>query len=75
MNKTLPILVLLVLALAGCKHEYWTIVPDDGGRTVAVSEPTPEPQPTPEPEPTTEPQVEPPTPKQVIFILGIDGMD
>lgn len=70
MSKALPVFAALALMLFGCKHQYWTMVSPEEGETVAASETTPEPgikQP--------EPEVTPPTPKQVIYILGIDGMD
>ena len=79
MKYALPILMFLALAAFGCKHEYWTFVPGDEGETVAVvDKPEPEPE-VKEPEvkepEVKEPEVEPPTPKEIIFILGIDGMD
>ena len=75
MKKTAFVIALFGLVLFGCKHQYWTIIDSDEGETVAVVD---QPEPKPEvvqPEPESEPEVTPPTPKQIIFILGVDGMD
>ena len=68
MKKFIPTIALLSLLALGCKQQFWTFLPDAPDNTVAVSQPAnnqPEPEPTPEPE----------TPKHIIFVLGIDGMD
>lgn len=82
--------LLAAVAVSACKHQYWTIVPGNDADTVAVvdNEPGPvkpepaQPQPAqpepvkPEPnQPDPEPQPEPVAPKEIIFVLGIDGMD
>ena len=80
--------LLAAVAVSACKHQYWTIVPGNEADTVAVvdNEPVkPEPvQPEPvKPEPVTpepnqpdpKPVPEPVAPKEIIFVLGIDGMD
>jgi outer membrane biosynthesis protein TonB len=87
MKRLIPILLLSLIALAGCKSNQWTFSKSWGG---GESQPTSEPaKPEPAiPEPAkpaipTEPtkpvvevkpeQVE--APKDVIFVLGINGMD
>jgi hypothetical protein len=65
MKYLIAILALVTLAAAGCKHQYWTILGDTGAEPVIVAD-------TPEPE---QPKPEAQAPKEVIFILGIDGMD
>jgi hypothetical protein len=65
MKYASAILVLFALVFAGCKHQYWTILGDTGAEPVIVAD-------TPEPE---QPEPEAQAPKEVIFILGIDGMD
>lgn len=78
MKKLALVIAACGLFLFGCKHQYWTMVDSGGGQSVAVAETTPEPEvkdpEVAEPE-VKEPEVEPPTPKEIIFILGIDGMD
>ena len=81
------ILALLVVTLAlvsfGCKHEHWTLLPSQADDTVAVvdNEPAPQVENEPQPEQPVEPEQpaepEPPaeTAKEIIFILGVDGMD
>jgi len=70
------ILALLSITAFGCKHQYWTMVSSEEGETVAVVDQPENTEPEiKQPEPEPEPDVEPPTPKQIIFILGIDGMD
>jgi hypothetical protein len=59
MKHTL-LICALALAAAGCKYQYWTFVPSDPVM-VANTEP--------------EPDVEPQAPKEIIYVLGIDGMD
>ena len=75
MKRIAFIIALLGVAITGCQSQYWTFLPDAENDTVAVVD-----QPEPEPEPPViEPVEKPPepavTPKQVIFVLGIDGMD
>ncbi len=78
--------LLAAVAVSACKHQYWTIVPGNDADTVAVvdkpddTDPKPEPvkpEPVkPEPnQPDPEPEPEPVAPKEIIFVLGIDGMD
>jgi hypothetical protein len=63
MRYTLFFAALLALFTAGCKNQYWTFIPNEDPVMVANTEPEPE------------PDVEPQAPKQIIFVLGIDGMD
>jgi hypothetical protein len=79
MKRLAFILSLLSIAAFGCKQQFWTFLPQPEDETIAVSEPPkneptepPKIEPAPEPD---EPKVEPETPKQVILVLGIDGMD
>jgi hypothetical protein len=65
MRYTLFFAALLALFTAGCKNQYWTFIPNEDPVMVANTEPEPQP----------EPDVEPQAPKQIIFVLGIDGMD
>ncbi len=65
MRYTLFIVALLALFTAGCKYQYWTFIPNNDPVMVANTEPQPEPEPEPEPQ----------TPKEIIYVLGIDGMD
>jgi hypothetical protein len=80
MKRFAFILALLSIAAFGCKQQFWTFLPQQEDETIAVSEPPKEeprtgpPKIEPAPEPI-DPKVEPETPKQVILILGIDGMD
>lgn len=77
--KKFAILILLVLGLAGCKHEYWTITESPESEPIpAADQPAPQPDKPPEvkqPEPEPEPEPKPQPAKEVIFVLGIDGMD
>lgn len=72
--------VLAAVAVGACKHQYWTIVPGSEADTVAVVDKQPEPV-APEPakpepsQPDPKPVPEPIAPKEIIFVLGIDGMD
>lgn len=75
MKALIPLLAFAALLSFGCKHQYWTMVDSGGGETAAiVDQPLPEPEVT-DPQPEPEPEVEPQAPKQIIFILGINGMD
>jgi hypothetical protein len=77
MKKLACILVLFALAATGCKQQYW-IFNNTEPEVVAVVDTRPDaPQPeAPDPEPEPDkPVVEPETPKEVIYILGINGMD
>lgn len=75
MKRLAPILVLLLLAPA-CKESGWTFLSRGGGQA-DVHAPEPD-RARPEPEAPKEP-VKPPTEGQdtrdIIFVLGIDGMD
>ncbi|MBX3472767.1 MAG: hypothetical protein KF754_00080 [Planctomycetes bacterium] len=73
MKRLVPILVLLLLAAAGCQSSQWTWSKQWGGGQPAQVLPEHGPQPKPEPEP--KPEEQPQTPKDVIFVLGINGMD
>ncbi|MCC7509476.1 MAG: hypothetical protein IT464_08885 [Planctomycetes bacterium] len=64
------ILGMAVLVLAGCKSQYWVWAEKDEPIIAANNTPRVEPQPD-DPEPEPEPQA----PKEIIFVLGIDGMD
>ena len=76
MKKLALTIAVFGLFMLGCQHQYWTITESEESETVTVSETTPEPEvEQPEVEPEPEPEVEPPTPKEIIFILGVDGMD
>ena len=88
MKQLLFTLALLAAAMvSACKHQYWTFVPDNETDTVAVVDnesdnepvkPGPvQPEPVkPEPsQPEPKPEPEPVAPKEIIFVLGIDGMD
>jgi hypothetical protein len=72
MKKLAFILGLLSVATFGCKSQFWTFLPQPEAETVAVTD-------RPVEKPPEEPGEKPPepetTPKQVILILGIDGMD
>jgi len=71
--KNFAILLLLVLGLAGCKHQYWTITESPATEPVPVTDqPAPQPDKLPE---VKQPEPEPQPAKEVIFVLGIDGMD
>jgi hypothetical protein len=72
MTKLAFVLSLLSITAFGCKQQFWTFIPQPENETVAVvDKPTEKPVEKPDEKP-----VEPPeTPKQVILILGIDGMD
>lgn len=78
MKKFALMLALIALAAAGCKQQYW-IFNTTEPEVVSVVDTRPDaPQPeAPDPEqPDPEkPVVEPETPKEVIYILGINGMD
>lgn len=75
--------VLLLLATSACKETYWTFVSRGGGEIARADQPAnvppppvnpPAPEPAPaKPEPATPAQ--PVTPKDIIYVLGIDGMD
>lgn len=80
MKKLALILSLLSIAAFGCKQQCWTFIPQPEDETVAVTDkPTEKPVEKPPEEPVEKPiekPIETPeTPKQVILILGIDGMD
>ncbi|MBZ0137599.1 MAG: hypothetical protein K8I27_14630 [Planctomycetes bacterium] len=75
MRALVPILAIAALLVLGCKHQYWTMVSSDEGNTVAVADQPEVTEPAVDEPETTEPEVKPPTPKQIIFTLGIDGMD
>lgn len=78
MRRLLPILLLVLVASAGCKGTQWTFSKNWGGGQPASNAPQPEPKPEPKPEPAPDkpqPKPEPESPKDVIFVLGIDGMD
>ncbi len=72
--------IMLMLATSACKETYWTFLNRGGGEVARVNEPVvPEPQPVkPEPQPAKPepaPSPDPVTPKDIIYVLGIDGMD
>lgn len=77
--RKLAIFALAALALAGCKHQYWSITDSAGAEPIpATDQPEPQPDKPPEvtqPEAEPEPVPEPQPAKEVIFVLGIDGMD
>lgn len=83
MKRLVPFLLLILVAAAGCKSSQWTFSKDWGGGEPAPTQPKPEPaRPapvvTPQVEKTPEPEPQPvpaPAPKDVIFVLGINGMD
>lgn len=76
MKRLLPILLLLSFAAAGCKSSQWTFSKNWGGGQATPTDPRPDPAPRPQPEPAPPgPKPEPQTPKDVIFVLGINGMD
>jgi hypothetical protein len=72
MKRLLPILLLLGFAAIGCKQQFWTFIPQPEDETVAVVD---KPVEKPVEKPIEKPVETPETPKQVILILGIDGMD
>jgi hypothetical protein len=49
------------LVAAGCKNQYWTFIPNDEPLITANTDP--------------EPDTPAESPKEIIFVLGIDGMD
>lgn len=75
--KRLAIIAALAISLCGCKHQYWTITESPESEPIpAADQPAPQPEKPPEvqqPEPEAEPEPQPA--KEVIFVLGIDGMD
>jgi hypothetical protein len=72
MRTGLIVLLLGSLALLGCKREYWTI--GDWNEPPAIRQTT---KPEPHTEPKSEPEPETPAqpPKEIIYVLGVDGMD
>lgn len=77
--KRLAIVAVFALGLCGCKHQYWTITDSPETEPVAAADqPAPQSEKPPEvtqPEPEPGPAPEPQPAKQVLFVLGIDGMD
>ncbi|MBK8207421.1 MAG: hypothetical protein IPK87_11640 [Planctomycetes bacterium] len=74
MRTLTVILALATLVLAGCKSQYWVWAEKD--EPIIAANDTPENAPPVEPAPDQpEPEPEPQAPKEIIFVLGIDGMD
>ncbi|MBX3460423.1 MAG: hypothetical protein KF696_10760 [Planctomycetes bacterium] len=69
MRYAAHILVFAALLLAGCKGQFW--VWQQSPELIFAEEEAEHEQPKPEPEPDQPPQA----PKEIIFVLGIDGMD
>ncbi|MDC1141633.1 hypothetical protein OAU50_00955 [Planctomycetota bacterium] len=67
--------MLASLTLLGCKREFWTI--GDWGETntaVQTTEQGEQPKPV-DPAPIETPEETPQTSKEIIYVLGVDGMD
>lgn len=69
MKNVLCILAFTALLLAGCKSGNWVWQQKEDPIIAANNAPETDPEPEPEREP------EPQAPKEIIFVLGIDGMD
>lgn len=76
MKKLAFILTLFSIAAFGCQQQFWTFIPQPEDEPVAVADKPVEKPPDNSEETPVEKPVEPAeTLKQVVLILGIDGMD